>query len=61
MVANGRTAVRLKAPVVEDSLAQAQFLCAILKGQGHTALHASDGFAALEIYERELPDVVLLD
>jgi CheY-like chemotaxis protein len=61
MVANGRTAVRLKALVVEDSLAQAQFLCAILKGQGHTALHASDGFAALEIYERERPDVVLLD
>ena len=34
MVASGRTAVKLKALVVEDSLAQAQFLCAILKAQG---------------------------
>ena len=58
---SARTAVRLKALVVEDSLAQAQFLCAILKAQGHTALHASDGLTALEIYARERPDVVLLD
>jgi len=61
MVALGRSAVQLKALVVEDTLAQAQFLCAILKGQGHVALHASDGRAALDIYERERPDVVLLD
>jgi len=61
MGASGRTAVRLKALVVEDSLAQAQFLCAILNGLGHTALHASDGYSAIEIYERERPDVVLLD
>jgi CheY-like chemotaxis protein len=61
MVESGRSAVRLKALVVEDSLAQAQFLCAILKSQGHAPLHAADGFAALEIYQRERPDVVLLD
>ncbi len=56
-----RTVVRLKALVVEDNLAQARYLCAILKAQGHTALHASDGLTALEIYTRERPDVVLLD
>ena len=61
MADTGRTTVRLKALVVEDSLAQAQYLCAILKGCGHTALHAADGYRALEIYERERPDVVLLD
>jgi CheY-like chemotaxis protein len=61
MVARGRSAVQLKALVVEDTLAQAQFLCAILKSQGHVALHASDGRAALDVYERERPDVVLLD
>lgn len=61
MADTGRTTVRLKALVVEDSLAQAQYLCAILKGCGHTALHAADGYSALEIYERERPDVVLLD
>lgn len=52
---------RLKALVVEDSLAQAQFLCAVLRGAGHTAVHAADGYQALEIYAREQPDVVLLD
>lgn len=52
---------RLKALVVEDSLAQAQFMCAVLKSAGHEALHAADGYAALEIYARDKPDVVLLD
>lgn len=61
MVARGCSAVQLKALVVEDTLAQAQFLCAILKSQGHVALHASDGLTALDMYERERPDVVLLD
>ena len=58
---SARTAVRLTVLVVEDSPAQAQYLCAILKAEGHIALHAADGMAAIEIYRRERPDVVLLD
>ena len=61
MANSARAVVRLTALVVEDSPAQAQYLCAILKAEGHVALHAADGLAALEIYQRERPDVVLLD
>ena len=61
MIESGRSSVSLKALVVEDSLAQAQFLCAVLRSLGHVALHAADGFAALDMYGRERPDLVLLD
>jgi CheY-like chemotaxis protein/anti-sigma regulatory factor (Ser/Thr protein kinase) len=61
IAASGRTAVRLKALVVEDSLAQAQYMCALLRGEGHDPVHAADGMAAIELYAREQPDVVLLD
>ena len=61
MANSARAVVRLTALVVEDSPAQAEYLCAILEAEGHVALHAADGLAALEIYQRERPDVVLLD
>ena len=57
----GRSTVCMKALVVEDSLAQAQYLCAILRSCGHLPIHAADGQTALDIYGRERPDVVLLD
>lgn len=61
MANSARAVVRLTALVVEDSPVQAEYLCAILEAEGHVALHAADGLAALEIYQRERPDVVLLD
>lgn len=51
----------LKALVIEDSPAQAAYLCAILQSAGYQAMHAMNGEVGLKIYAEERPDLILLD
>ncbi|MBL8384932.1 MAG: SpoIIE family protein phosphatase [Burkholderiales bacterium] len=52
---------RYVALVVEDNPIEAQVLCRILRSCGFAPTHAADGMAAIEMYPRVQPDVVLLD
>jgi DNA-binding response OmpR family regulator len=47
--------------VVEDERAIRDGVMFALEGQGHEVLEAGDGVAALELAEREDPDLVILD
>jgi CheY-like chemotaxis protein len=47
--------------VVDDEADVRRFLTAVLKKRGHETLTAADGREALEIAEREKPDLVILD
>ncbi len=47
--------------VVEDDLEIANALVTYAKHRGFAALHAADGLAAVELAEREVPEVILLD
>lgn len=47
--------------VVDDSPDTLGFLCQTLEAAGHTVLVATDGTAALELIERIVPDLILLD
>lgn len=47
--------------VVEDKLANLEFLEAVLHGEGYEVLRATDGPAALEAVRRRHPDLTLLD
>ena len=47
--------------VVDDSPLSRRISRRILEGGGHTISEAGDGFAALERYALDKPDVVLLD
>src|SRR5688572_15435846 len=47
--------------VVDDSSLSRRIARRILQDAGHTVAEAADGFAALERYALEKPDLVLLD
>jgi cyclic di-GMP phosphodiesterase len=47
--------------VVDDESANVELLKTLLKGEGYTVVTASDGQQALEMVEREHPDLVLMD
>ena len=47
--------------VVEDSPTQALHLQALLEQEGYRVLTARDGAEALEVMERNLPDLILAD
>src|SRR6188474_550790 len=47
--------------VVEDEAELARLIVRELEGAGYTVHHASDGHAALERFEVEKPDLVVLD
>jgi two-component system, OmpR family, response regulator len=52
---------RLRVLIVEDNADAAESLAAVVRSDGHIAEVAYDGFAAVEIGLRSLPDVILLD
>lgn len=47
--------------VAEDDKALAQFLCRGFEADGHRVRIASDGGAAVEAFQQELPDLTILD
>jgi len=47
--------------VVDDDLAIIKYLRANLKARGYETLTAMDGAEAIEVIERELPDLIILD
>ncbi|MGZ3714521.1 MAG: response regulator transcription factor [Ktedonobacterales bacterium] len=47
--------------LVEDARELAQVIMRELEIAGYTALHAADGYAALDLHTREHPDLVILD
>lgn len=55
------TSARPKLLVVEDDLQIATALVTYAEHRGFDALHAADGIVAVELAEREWPDVILLD
>lgn len=61
MAASGSSALRTKLLVVEDDPEIAGALVTYGKHRGLEVLHAPDGNVAVELAEREWPDVILLD
>jgi two-component system response regulator MtrA len=57
----GRAVTPPRVLVVDDDPALAEMLGIVLRGEGFEPSFASDGDAALGIFRREKPDVVLLD
>lgn len=47
--------------IVEDALELADLLARELGSEGHAVRHAADGERGVELYERERPDLVVLD
>src|SRR5579864_6268617 len=47
--------------LVEDTHDLAQVIIRELEAHGYRALHASDGLAALELYAKARPELVILD
>ncbi|WP_455217223.1 response regulator, partial [Kaarinaea lacus] len=47
--------------VADDDIPNRLILQAILNKQGFTVLHADDGVQAVDIFDRERPDLVLMD
>jgi CheY-like chemotaxis protein len=47
--------------LVDDDARNVMALVAVLEPMGHLLVHASDGATALELFEREEPDIVLCD
>jgi two-component system sensor histidine kinase RpfC len=54
-----RTSLRVL--VAEDNLTNQTIICKLLEHAGHTVILAVDGEAALDCYEKEQPDIALLD
>ena len=52
---------RLRILVVDDNLAVLKFLNANLQAEGYGVLTALDGAEALQVIEKQLPDLVILD
>ncbi len=52
---------KLKVLVVEDFAVNRAIICTILRKEGHEVLEAVNGLKAVELYEKELPDLVLMD
>lgn len=50
-----------KIVIVEDNMSLAEIYCTRLRLIGYNVMTAYDGKSALELIERELPDLVLLD
>lgn len=53
--------VKTRVLVVDDELSIIKFLRANLEGKGYEVLAATNGIEALQTFETELPDLVLLD
>ena len=53
--------VKTRILVVDDELSIIKFLCANLEAKGYKVLAAMDGTEALQTFEMELPDLVILD
>jgi DNA-binding response OmpR family regulator len=51
----------LKILLVEDERKLAQVIAGELRAAGYEPLHAADGLAALELFARHAPDLVILD
>lgn len=51
----------MKALVVEDTVTSATLICHLLEKMGLETVHAADGEAALTVFARERPDLILLD
>jgi len=47
--------------IVDDSPSQLMGIRRIIEKLGHTALTAEDGAAGVELAQRELPDLILMD
>src|SRR5690625_5492659 len=47
--------------VADDTQTDRLILTSIVESEGHRVLSARDGLEAVELYERERPDLVLLD
>ena len=47
--------------VVDDELYLVEALSALLGGEGYRVIPASSGRAALDVLDKELPDLILLD
>lgn len=47
--------------IVEDAAELAELLARELSAEGHSVRHAADGDRGVELYERERPDLVVLD
>jgi twitching motility two-component system response regulator PilH len=47
--------------IVEDSVAQREMIMELLKGSGLTVNIAEDGVEALELLQKQRPDLVVLD
>src|SRR5687767_7746292 len=47
--------------VVDDERANVDFVSALLEVEGHRAIPAADGYAALEAAQKHAPDLILLD
>lgn len=47
--------------VVDDEPSNSKLLATMLSYAGYKVMHAQDGQAALEVVQRELPNLVLLD
>ncbi len=56
-----RERARLRILVADDNPTNQTILSQLLTSAGHTVLVAADGEEALDLYEREQPDVALLD
>lgn len=51
----------LKVLIAEDSRAMAHPLIFYLKQQGHTVFYATNGQEAIDLYNENIPDIVLMD
>lgn len=47
--------------IVEDDILTAKLFCYIAESQGHEAVHAMDGFLALEAIEKSQFDLIFMD
>lgn len=56
-----RERVKLRILVADDNQTNQTIISQLLSSAGHTVMVASDGEEALDLYERERPDVALLD
>ena len=53
--------VRLTILIAEDSPVDRMLLSTIVAKQGHRVLTAADGLEAVQLFEREKPQLVLMD
>ncbi len=50
-----------KVLVIDDEQSIRTLMVAILEDEGHDVIQAADGLQGLEVLEREVPDIVILD